>query len=82
MAVRAKFRVSSITEHDYVGRRMKTIELTPVMSNDPGNENKSFWDATPSGVIKLGTVSMEAASQFDVGREYYIDFTLATPDKT
>lgn len=57
-----------------------TIILSPVYSSDPNNENHAFWEATPSGKIELGVVNAEAVKDFDLGNEYYIDFTpVVTP---
>jgi hypothetical protein len=38
------------------------------------DENKEFFAASPSGSIELSTVK---ADHFEVGREYYVDFTPA-----
>ena len=40
-------------------------------------ENDSFWKWTPYGEIQLGTINKAASDQFKVGKEYYVDFTLA-----
>lgn len=56
---------------------LHTIVLSPVYSADPANENHKFWDATPSGEIRLGVVNAAAANGFELDKEYYIDFTLA-----
>lgn len=57
---------------------MRTLVLSPVYGNgDPNHENTKFWNASPSGEIKLGTVNPEAWSQFELGKEYYVDFTPA-----
>lgn len=76
MSVRAKFKVTEITEHAYGNERMKTIKLAPVFkSDDPEGENTRFWKASPNGEIRLGTINMDAAAQFELNGEYYIDFT-------
>jgi hypothetical protein len=90
MSVRAKFKVQRIDRSAYsrsekdgdgvdriVDYEMRTIVLSPVYSNEPNSENRAFWQATPTGEIKLGTINVEAAKHFEVGREYYIDFTPA-----
>ena len=78
MTVRAKFTVEEVTEHLYGRQRMKTIKLRPVFkSNDPEGENTKFWTASPNGEIRLGTINMSAAEYFEIGAEYYIDFTKA-----
>lgn len=57
---------------------MRTLEFTPVYANnDPTHENTKFWNASPSGKIELGTVNPEAWKDFELGKEYYVDFTIA-----
>lgn len=80
MSVRAKFKVQSIelTEsYHQKGETLTTINMSPVFSNDPESENHKFWHASPSGILKLGTINPEAAAQFELGKEYYLDFTPA-----
>lgn len=71
MTVRAKFKVESITS--FVGH--SSIRLTPVTSGS--EENKAFYRWTPGGFIELQTINEEAAKQFELGAEMYIDFTKA-----
>ena len=81
--VRAKFRLARIEssmQTQYKDgitseREMRTLVFWPVSGGS--EENKAFWDATPSGEVKLGTVNPEAWSQFELNREYYLDFTAA-----
>ena len=78
MKVRAKFYVQSIayTKHwDKAKGHIATIELCPVAGTS--DENRAFFDATPTGYIKLGTVNQDAAAAFELGTEYYIDFEKA-----
>lgn len=92
MAVRAKFRVTKIertmgsravyregeARPDYVPAEMWTVHMSPVSgNNDPNHENTKFWTASPSGSLTLGTVNKAAVDQFDLDREYYLDFTPA-----
>jgi len=57
---------------------MQTLVLTPVYANgDPNHENTKFWNASPSGEIRLGCVNIAAAQQFELEGEYYVDFTPA-----
>lgn len=74
MSVRAKFKVRSVTEHEWAPGG-KSVELYPVTNGS--EENKEFYKATPGGEIKLSTVNPAAAEQFKVGREFYVDFTPA-----
>jgi hypothetical protein len=58
---------------------LQTVILSPVAydSANPNGENSQFWQASPSGEIRLGTINREAFSHFELGAEYYIDFTRA-----
>jgi hypothetical protein len=67
MAVRAKFKCHSNANG--------IVSLWPVM--DGSEENKAFWDATPGGQITLTITNPAAKEQFEVGQEYYVDFTPA-----
>lgn len=54
----------------------RNLTFRPVYPNDdPNHENSKFWQATPSGELKLQTVNPEAWNQFVFGKEYYLDFT-------
>lgn len=86
--VRAKFRCDTIThmiasmwDADAklsIPTPVRTIKLSPVYANgDPNHENTKFWPATPSGSVELGIINAAAADQFEVGKEYYVDFTAA-----
>lgn len=55
----------------------RTVTLHPVYDDRPGSENKKFWDATPSGEIRLGTVNPAVWKLFELDKEYYVDFSLA-----
>ena len=84
MSVRAKFSVKSktITSSGYKDREGKlvaqtSVKLEPVHGGS--EENKRFFSASPSGSIELGILNQFAADQFEIGKEYYIDFTEAIP---
>jgi hypothetical protein len=72
MQIRTKFQVTEKTETAYGYHR---ITLTPVCSGS--QENKDFWSATPGGKIEFNAVNQKAIDAFQVGKEYYVDFTLA-----
>jgi len=71
--VRAKFRVFSITDYGY----NKEIKLSAVYEGALGEneENKRFTKATPSGELKMTVDNPYAADQFNIGDEWYMDFT-------
>ena len=78
MTIRAKFLVQSITTTKrwngpgHIG----TVKLSPVSSGS--EENKKFYEATPSGSIEIGTINAEALAKFEIGKEFYVDFTPAS----
>lgn len=77
-AMRAKFKVTSITQQAHWGKpgaSLYTLALQPVTSGS--DENKRFYEATPGGEIKLSVVSEEIGKRFPIGKEVYVDFTLA-----
>lgn len=74
--VRAKFKVSNIEYRQADPLEpLAVVTLYPVISGSP--ENERFFRYTPGGVITLGTINLEAAKQFEVGKEFYVDFTPA-----
>lgn len=79
MSVRAKFKVDSVERSKYgANDELQTIKLSPVYkTSNPEDENSTFWKYTPSGSITLGTINKVAGDYFELGKEYYIDFTLA-----
>lgn len=86
--VRCKFRCLEITER-FIGfdgdgklTTQPSIRLVPVMYKktgqyDPGDENKAFWSATPSGELTMTITNPAASKQFEVGKCYYLDFVEA-----
>ncbi len=84
MSVRCKFRCMEVTEKfshvdaDGTLHTQPTVRLLPVMYRkgqyDPGEENKSFWEATPSGELVMTITNPAASRQFKVGACYYLDF--------
>jgi hypothetical protein len=78
MSVRAKFAVQSVTrtQHwDKAKGEVQTVRLSPVTSGS--EENKAFYEATPGGNIELATLNPQAGNYFELGKEYYLDFTKA-----
>lgn len=81
--VRAKFRLDQISRQRWtkyedgkpVPYEVQTLRFNPVVDGSP--ENKAFYAATPTGSIELGTVNADAVKQFELSKEYYIDFTPA-----
>ncbi|CAH1230733.1 hypothetical protein PAECIP111891_06738 [Paenibacillus allorhizoplanae] len=67
MSVRAKFRC--------VQKEGNNLRLEVVISGS--EENKDFWKYTPAGQIQMSVDNEKAQEQFEVGKEYYVDFTPA-----
>lgn len=40
-------------------------------------ENKAFFNATPGGQILFYAINKPATDQFQIGKEYYVDFSEA-----
>lgn len=70
--VRAKFRCNTITEH--AGTSAKTIKFSP-MYDTSIPEDQRYSTATPSGELSM-YVDNPAVS-FELGKQYYLDFTPA-----
>ncbi len=70
--IRAKFFVGA-NEANSEGNH--NITLHAVTSGS--EENKEFFKYTPGGSISLSVVNAETAKQFEVGKEMYVDFTIA-----
>lgn len=65
-------------ENQWVSCEMRSVIMSPVYGNsDPAHENTKFWASSPSGKFELNCINLEAANQFELGKEYYIDITPA-----
>lgn len=75
MNTRAKFSCKEIKSVGMAseGGENYQIIFEPVYSGS--EENREFFRYTPSGQIRLGVVSPSTAGQFEVGHDYYVDFT-------
>lgn len=78
MPVRAKMRcirkTQSTSSSQYGEPKpvdTEEIELAPVTG--PGNEEWSKW--TPGGSVRMQINNPAAIGQFEVGKDYYVDFT-------
>lgn len=65
--VRAKFKAISKGDNN--------VTLQAVTSGS--EENEQFWKYTPSGLIQMGIDNKDALEQFEIGKEYYVDFSKA-----
>lgn len=70
--VRAKFHCNSIEQTEW----NTNVKMNVVFGNE--GENKDFNDATPSGDLTIGIHGkVPAAGFFEVGKDYYLDFSKA-----
>lgn len=76
MSVRAKFRVESKVVNEG-GDEAGTGAVTLVAVTSGSKENDDFFRYTPSGRLQMGLVNVAALAQFEIGDEFYIDFTKA-----
>ncbi|MCZ4500970.1 MAG: hypothetical protein JWQ74_3525 [Marmoricola sp.] len=77
MSVRAKFRCMSIN-HAFINQPdycAATIGLVPVWEQE--GVNKRWSQATPTGKIEMMITVPETVEQFELGKEYFVDFTPA-----
>ncbi len=69
--MRCKFEVISKTI--YAGIPHTKIELQPIVGKS--EEDRKFWKNTPSGKLEMMIDTSEGSSFFEVGKEYYLDFS-------
>ncbi len=53
------------------------LSFSPVYTGS--EENKEFFKWTPGGTVQFNVMNIAAASKFEVGKEYYLDFSAAQP---
>lgn len=78
--IRAKFRCMEITRRSY--RTGTSVVLHAVHSFDPAGVNHHFWQATPDGSLVMTITNPAAADDFELGQDYYVDFTPAPGTET
>jgi hypothetical protein len=71
--VRAKFKVDSITRSQNPG---VSVKLYPVCA-DGIPENERYHKYTPSGSLEMYIDNPPAAEFFEIGKQFYVDFTKA-----
>lgn len=78
--VRCKFRLNKKQELSTgTNGRLATLEFYAVTASG-SEDNKKFFEATPSGQLVFQTVVAEAADRFEVGKEYYLDIIPANEE--
>ena len=85
MKTLCKFKCAKLTQTaDYSGKTLYGVEMYPVTNNEvyqadgtkrsQSEENKTFFSATPVGKFEVSSISYPG---FEVGKEYYLDISLA-----
>lgn len=79
MTVRAKLRLTSITESSW-GKGAPTSKKLrfDTIYDQSIPEDQRFQKATPSGHCELQIDNPAALAQFEIGCDYFVDFTPAT----
>lgn len=72
MSVRAKF-ICQAKDGSPGTSEEGTVTLRAVTQSDSDEED--FFRYTPWGEIKLGILNASAFAQFEVGKQYYVDFS-------
>lgn len=76
MTVRAKFQCVEIKQLFGNPDGSAEVRLTAVYGNGEANKEWSQW--TPQGNLTMLITNPAAIDQFDLGAEYFIDFTPAS----
>ncbi len=73
--LRSKFTCHSVKDEGYG----ELVNLTAVYGTDDkdNEENNQFSEATPSGELTMMVSNPDAKGFFEVGKDYYLDFTEA-----
>ena len=77
MSVRAKFKCNTITIFEGDSRE---YSFSPVYGSD-GSANAQWSKWTPNGSLKMTISNPECFDKFEVGKEYYLDFTPAEAEQ-
>lgn len=77
--VRAKFKVWSVKQHIDKDGAVTGIDVELGAVTSGSEENKAFWQYTPSGQIKMTITNPAVFDFFRPDMEFYSDFTPAVP---
>lgn len=75
MTVRAKFRCNFIGHLPTSRPEDVCVSVTLNAVYDDGKANREWSKYTPSGEVKMFITNPAAIENFDLGKEYYLDFT-------
>lgn len=75
MSVRAKFKCQSKVMHGEGNQQYAALSFNA--SYGEGKDNKDWSRWTPSGSLTMSITNPSAFDWFEVGKEYYLDFSEA-----
>lgn len=78
--IRAKFRCTSVTNHEgHNDNKSETVKLCAANGpKDTANAQWSKW--TPSGTLEMTINNPEAQGKFEPGKYYFLDISPAAED--
>ena len=71
---RAKFKCNEVAKRTGWGENLVMYAAKFNVVSGDNEENKAFFASTPGGTIEINTIRED---HFEVGQEYYVDFTKA-----
>lgn len=78
-AMRAKMRIGHVDQRNLP--HSETLHFHAVAASkypeDGSDENNTYAKFSPSGVLQLQVANPALIGKFEVGKEYYLDFTPA-----
>ena len=81
--MRAKMRINHISRNDFGNDMMQedlhfyAVARSDSYPDDGSDENNTYAKFSPFGELKLTIANPALLGKFNVGEEYYLDFTLA-----
>lgn len=78
MTMRAKLKVTHIQVHDKsIALTFNAVGKSEVYPADGYDENNTFARWTPSAELKMYITNPDLLDKFELGHEFYVDFTPA-----
>jgi hypothetical protein len=77
--MRAKMRVTTIEPYGYDGFTLtfSAVRKSEAYPLDGSDENNTYARWTPSAELRIDITNPNLKGKFEVGQEFYLDFTLA-----
>lgn len=77
MSVKAKFICNNINKSKCSKQDQGSTRVTLVPVTCGSEENKEFWQYTPTGHLEMSIKNEAAEKYFELGEEYYLTFEKA-----